>query len=428
MAENILIIIQERRAQVVGSPVIVCGNSDYTIAFDFDSDWNLTGPKTARFVYVKGGKVQHEDKVFSGDTVNVPVLSDVSFVDVGVFAGDLCTTTPARIRCKKSILCGSGEVHEPTPDVYAQIMARFNEMAEQGAFGATEEQAQQIEANKQNIEKLTNGTTPAGDSAKLGGKGADEYVLVKGTSLSTSILDYALTLGEGEFFMRLSGSSYSGNDLPDNNYAFGSAKIYKRGAGAITVSLLGSYSATLRRITSNYYNGSQWSGWNDEVITSDLANFLPLSGGTVSANSTVPLALKSTNSADTVLMNILNKEDTQLMAIGMRLGKPVMRVMGGAWDEILYTGNYSSYAVSKDAGTATNFTLGYHSRLGVPGFEAKNNLGEVVACFGIDKTTNRIKIWNAGMTTAKFCLDTENSAATKVQASAPSDTTAVWVW
>lgn len=178
MAENIKVIIRERRAQVDGGPVIVCGNSDYTITFDFDSDWNLTGPKTARFVYVKDGEVLHEDKVFSGKTVAVPVLSDVSFVDVGVFAGDLCTTTPARIRCKKSILCGSGEVHEPTPDVYAQIMALFNEMAEQGAFGATEAQAQQIEANKTNIAKLTNGTTPAGkatDANKLGGETAEAW-------------------------------------------------------------------------------------------------------------------------------------------------------------------------------------------------------------------------------------------------------------
>lgn len=193
MAENIKVFIRERRAQVEGAPVIVCGNSDYTITFDFDSDWSQTGPKTARFVYVKGGEVLHEDKVFQSKTVAVPVLSDVSFVDVGVFAGDLCTTTPARIRCKKSILCGSGEVHEPTPDVYAQIMALFEDMAEQGAFGATEEQAQQIETNRQNIaaqaealealrgdvnaevDRIVSGEQQVGDSKKLGGETAEEW-------------------------------------------------------------------------------------------------------------------------------------------------------------------------------------------------------------------------------------------------------------
>lgn len=213
--------------------------------------------------------------------------------------------------------------------------------------------------SQETIEAILNGTQQVGDSAKLGGKDASKYSLVSGTYLATSILDYALTLGEGEYLVRLSGSSYSGNDLPDSNYAFGSAKIYKRGAGAITVSLLGAYSSTLRRMTSNYFNGSQWSGWNDEVITSDLANYLPLGGGKISANSTVPLELKSTNSTDTVLMNLLNKEDTQLMAIGMRLGKPVMRVMGGAWDEILYTGNKptGTYTGNGDA-TQRNVEIG----------------------------------------------------------------------
>lgn len=155
MAErNINISITNKKAEVIGTPVIVCGNSDYTATFAFDDEWNLTGPRTARFVYVKDGKVQHTDVVFPGNVVAVPILENVDFVDVGVFAGNLCTTTPARVRCKKSILCGSGTPQDPTPDVYSQIMELFNEMAEAGAFGATEAQAQQIEKNKQNIAQL----------------------------------------------------------------------------------------------------------------------------------------------------------------------------------------------------------------------------------------------------------------------------------
>lgn len=152
---DIKIVVKDKKATPTGAPAIVCGNSDYTATFTFDDEWPLTGVRTARFVYVKDGKVQHEDVPFSGNTVAVPILSDVDFVNVGVFAGELCTTTPARITCERSILCGSGTVHEPTPDVYDQIMALFNEMAEQGAFGATEEQAQQIEQNRQNIVQLT---------------------------------------------------------------------------------------------------------------------------------------------------------------------------------------------------------------------------------------------------------------------------------
>lgn len=157
MAErNIKILVRDKRAQVEGSPVIICGNSDYTITFDFDDEWTEGGARTARFVYVKGGKVQHEDVVFLADTVGVPVLSDVAFVHVGVFAGDLCTTTPARINCRKSILCGSGEVHEPTPDVYAQIMAFFDQVA--GRLTASEQtletHGEQIAENTQAIEAV----------------------------------------------------------------------------------------------------------------------------------------------------------------------------------------------------------------------------------------------------------------------------------
>lgn len=151
---NIIINVTDKRALLEGSPVIICGNSDYTVTFTFDDEWSLTGVRTARFVYVKDGKVQHEDKPFQGDTVDVPVLSDVAFVKVGVYAGELCTTTPARINCEASILCGSGTVTAPEPDVYSQIMALFEDMAQQGAFGATEAQAQQIEQNRRDIEKV----------------------------------------------------------------------------------------------------------------------------------------------------------------------------------------------------------------------------------------------------------------------------------
>ena len=174
--KNISITVENKRATVVGSPVIVCGNSDYTVTFAFDDEWSLTGPKTARFVYVKRGKVEHEDVVFEGNTVAVPVLSDVAFVNVGVFAGDLCTTTPARVNCKASILCSSGAVHEPTPDVYSQIMALINRLIEQGSSGATEEQVRQIEQNSQGIKDLQEGNTQAGDALKLDGHGADYFV------------------------------------------------------------------------------------------------------------------------------------------------------------------------------------------------------------------------------------------------------------
>ena len=121
-----IINIQVRRKKAA-SPVahIVCGNSDYKISFNFDEEWDAYERKTARFIY----NGQFADVVFTGDVCDVPVIQNATMCAVGVFAGDLRTTTPALITCDKSILCGGGSPAEPSPDVYAQIMALFTEVS-----------------------------------------------------------------------------------------------------------------------------------------------------------------------------------------------------------------------------------------------------------------------------------------------------------
>lgn len=103
------ISITNKRPTVIGTPVITCGNSDYSIKFAFDSDWAAFNEKKARFVYAKRGVLKFQDVPFSGDIVAVPILSGTREVMVGVYAGDLRTTTPARIPCEYSILCPDAE-------------------------------------------------------------------------------------------------------------------------------------------------------------------------------------------------------------------------------------------------------------------------------------------------------------------------------
>lgn len=123
--------IKEKVARVIGTPVIVCGNSDYTIRFTFDAEWLDKVAKTARFVWVKNGETQYEEVVFTGSTVAVPTLSNITAVQVGVYAGELQTTTPARVPCVRSILCGGGEHTEPPADVYAQLLELIEDSAMQ---------------------------------------------------------------------------------------------------------------------------------------------------------------------------------------------------------------------------------------------------------------------------------------------------------
>ena len=130
---NISITVKNKVARA-DRVIIVCDNSDYTAVFDFDDEWSAYDTKSARFVSC--GK--YTDVVFTGNECAVPVIQDTRAVTVGVFAGDLHTTTPAYFACVPSILCGNGIPADPTPDVYAQIMELLNNISLGGNPATTE--------------------------------------------------------------------------------------------------------------------------------------------------------------------------------------------------------------------------------------------------------------------------------------------------
>lgn len=123
---TIKIAITEKRATVEGAPIIICGNSDYTVAFTFDSEWASHSTKTARFAYKQGGEFRYEDKIFSGTTCAVPALIDTDLVAIGVYAGNLRTSTPAAIKCAPSVLCLGKLPADPLPSVYNQLITLIN--------------------------------------------------------------------------------------------------------------------------------------------------------------------------------------------------------------------------------------------------------------------------------------------------------------
>ncbi len=123
MDKRIQISVVDKIAQQTCDTVYVCGNSDYVVDFSFDSDWDEYLVKTARFIT---GDSRVFDVVFEGNSCEVPTISKTHVLYVGVFAGELCTTTAAKVLARKSILCDDGSPEEPTPDVYAQIMDKLN--------------------------------------------------------------------------------------------------------------------------------------------------------------------------------------------------------------------------------------------------------------------------------------------------------------
>lgn len=111
---------------------IVCGNSDYSIQFTFDEEWEAYKIKTARFIW----NGHYKDIEFKGDTCAVPIISNTDSLLVGVYAGDLRTTTSAVIDCKKSILCEGGTLNAEDGQFYVSAAIRAAERAEAAAFRA----------------------------------------------------------------------------------------------------------------------------------------------------------------------------------------------------------------------------------------------------------------------------------------------------
>lgn len=121
MDKTINVTVLNKTAMADGTTYI-CGNSDFTVEFEFDREWDAYEFKTARFIYGNS----HIDLLFSGNTCRVPVLSNINNFKIGVFAGALSTSTPAIVYAKKSILCGSGSPKDPSQDVYNQILELLN--------------------------------------------------------------------------------------------------------------------------------------------------------------------------------------------------------------------------------------------------------------------------------------------------------------
>lgn len=110
---------------------IVSNNGDYNIEFSFDSLWDSSSVKTARFYY----NFCHTDIVFDGNVCQIPPLEETKLLKVGVFTDNNKTTTDAEIKCRFSIKKYGGNIHEPTEDVYGQIIDLLNKYIQQGGSG-----------------------------------------------------------------------------------------------------------------------------------------------------------------------------------------------------------------------------------------------------------------------------------------------------
>lgn len=113
------ITVRNKVATAEGSPRIVCGNSDYVVKFDFDEEFAAYTEKTLRIVFRRRGKMKHYDVLFNGDSAFLPPVYETDMCAVGVYAGNLISSTVVMIPCD---YCAETEHHDPPPDIYDQLV------------------------------------------------------------------------------------------------------------------------------------------------------------------------------------------------------------------------------------------------------------------------------------------------------------------
>ena len=110
-----------RVAEISRDAEIVCGNSDYIAVFDFDAEWDAYPVKTMRVVWMDAdtGKMLYADVLFEGTRAVLPPVYRTAQLLLGIYAGDIRTSTPVRIPC-----CAAGHNPHPEPaqDIYEQLL------------------------------------------------------------------------------------------------------------------------------------------------------------------------------------------------------------------------------------------------------------------------------------------------------------------
>lgn len=127
---TIHINVKNRVATANGDSRIINGNSDYSIEFDFDAEWANLNNKIGIFAYNDAAthKWAYQPVMFSGNTCAVPILRDIHCVYVGVTAGNVRVTTPAKVQCRLSISDYADTEEPPSADIWGQILAKLDEL------------------------------------------------------------------------------------------------------------------------------------------------------------------------------------------------------------------------------------------------------------------------------------------------------------
>lgn len=163
MIKPIVIKVTDKVPELVSGPeYVVCDNSDYTVVWQLDEEWAQLEHRTMQVNYKDG---TYERVLFTGDACALPAIPVPGPVHVGLFAGDIHTTRPARLLAVRSATTDSGEERTPMPNGYAQAIEALDAKLDknQGAENAGKILAVDADGNVVPKSSATGGASLWGD-------------------------------------------------------------------------------------------------------------------------------------------------------------------------------------------------------------------------------------------------------------------------
>ena len=208
---------------------LVGGNSDYKVVFDFDEAWDKHQVKTALFVF--GDKTV--ERVVDGNVCDGVAITNSTICLIGVYASDICTTTPAKVcDIKLSIKDFATALPQPPEkDVYDQLIELMNRYIENaqnanlprgGLAGQVlskksnedfDFEWKDVEASEEARKEIQNITSidviydDVSDLPKTGVGNGTRYVALNNGQLPLTIYSYSSTQNEWEVVDECRGST-----------------------------------------------------------------------------------------------------------------------------------------------------------------------------------------------------------------------------
>lgn len=320
---NIKVRCIDQTIHFLNTPTISSGNVNYdTIVFEFCEKW--TGfAKTAIF-YRSRDEVYYQLLDENGSCV-IPkeVLRSKGTFYVGVFGvldDKTITSQVISYRVQEGAITDNLTPADPTPDIYEQILSRYNNYDQRlayfeerfnGSVGDAEKfggklpeyyaTSERAEAIAGSVDDIINGTKKAGDAEKLGGKSAEEYALI--TRLFSNVGSYANL----DFDTATTTKMYSGSASPGymgaTNYPFNDTGLLIVESGTTILQRYITWQGLIYERTKLNASGYGWKEWKQTATTADLANYLPLDGSKALSKNLYVGATSDTVSHQIMLRN-----------------------------------------------------------------------------------------------------------------------------